>query len=122
MNEHELHLSEKAILNLIRALALEISEVGDKEAALIMNDEVSDEQAKLLMKANTFLSVFAAFLLKVIKNNDTETATLVLNVWLSKPIRDLTSIAFYDEIKNADKQMQESINEIEKYLNKKEEK
>jgi len=122
MNEHELHLSEKAILNLIRALALEVSEVGDKEAALIMNDEVSDEQAKLLMKANTFLSVFAAFLLKVIKDNDTETATLVLNVWLSKPIRDLTSIAFYDEIKNADKQMQENINEIEKYLNKKEEK
>ena len=122
MNEHELHLSEKAILNLIRALALEVSEIGGEEAALIMNDEVSDEQAKLLMKANTFLSVFAAFLLKVIKDNDTETATLVLNVWLSKPIRDLASIAFYDEIKNADKKLQESINEIEKYLNKKEEK
>lgn len=113
----EVYLSDKAKLKLIDALAGEVIEHGQAEAEIIASDSLTEEESVVLMKTNTFLTAFAMLLLEVVETEDTRLAKAILDVWTSSKIQDLVQQAFIEEIIEAQQSMENSIDELERFIN-----
>jgi hypothetical protein len=120
MSTNENHVADEALINLVRALAIEVTTHGSDEADLIMSGKLSDQDADTLMKANTFLSAFSSVLIQIVERQNPGFARLVMDVWTSDPIQTLVSLAFADEIQQATDRVQESILDLEREINKEE--
>lgn len=112
------HIADEALMNLIKALAIEVTMYGSDEADLILSGKLSDQDADTLMKANTFLSAFSSVLIQIVERQNPGFARLVMDVWTSEPIQTLVSLAFAEEIQQATDRVQESILDLEKEINK----
>jgi hypothetical protein len=116
MNNED-YLSDEAKINLIDALASQVLEHGQAEAEIIQSDNLTDEEATVLMKTNTLLVAFALLLLEVVERRDAVLAKAVLDIWTSEKIQDLIVYAFTDEIGEASKALADGIAELESLAN-----
>jgi histidyl-tRNA synthetase len=114
---NEVYLSDTAKLALIDALAGEVIQHGQAEAEIIASDSLTDKEADVLMKTNTFLTAFALLLLEVVERQDVALAKAVLDIWTSSKIQDLILHAFTDEIQAAQASVANEIDELEKIIN-----
>lgn len=117
-SEKELFLSDDALLALVSTLATEIVRYGEAESKLIENKKLSDDDVIVVMKANTLLTVFAMFLIKVVESKDIEVATSVVESWISPEIQDMVQIAFAEEIAEAAEVVTRGIDDLEDAVNK----
>lgn len=115
-DEKTLFLSDEAILALVSTLATEVVRHGEAESKLIESRKLSEEEVVSVMKANTLLTVFALFLVDVVKSEDIETAQRIVNCWISPVIQDLVSIAFAEEIDDAAEVVTQGIADLEDSL------
>lgn len=118
MNTNETYLSDKAVMNILKALTTEVVIHGSDESELVMESELSDSQKQTVMKANTFLSVFGGLLMHIIDTKNVPFARAVLNVWASKPIQELARLAFSEELADVHNRVTQQIDELEKFINK----
>lgn len=114
--EKELFLSDDALLALVSTLATEVVRFGEKESQLVESKRLSEEDVVVVMKANTLLTVFAMLLVEVVKSEDIETATKIVNCWISPAIQDMVSIAFAEEIEDAAEVVTQGISDLEDSL------
>lgn len=118
--DEEAYLSTTSMLKMIDALADEVIKAGEAESYLISNELLTDGEVNSVMKANTFLTVFATLLLRIVEKEKPEFAKMILDIWIDSPVRNLVRIAFADEIKAAVDHIAEGIEELEQLINKKE--
>jgi len=117
-DENELFLSDDALLALVSTLATEVVRYGEAESTLLENKRLSDEDVVIVMKANTLLTVFAMFLVKVVESKDIEMAKTVVEAWISPNIQDMVQIAFAEEIDEAAEVVTQGITNLEDIANK----
>jgi len=117
-DENELFLSDDALLALVSTLATEVVRYGEAESTLLENKRLSDEDVVIVMKANTLLTVFAMFLVKVVESKDIEMAKTVVEAWISPNIQDMVQIAFAEEIDDAAAVVTQGISNLEDIANK----
>jgi len=117
-DENELFLSDDALLALVSTLATEVVRYGEAESTLLENKRLSDEDVVIVMKANTLLTVFAMFLVKVVESKDIEMAKTVVEAWISPSIQDMVQIAFAEEIDDAAAVVTQGISNLEDIANK----
>ena len=117
-DEKELFLSDDALLALVSTLATEVVRYGEAESTLLENKKLSDEDVVIVMKANTLLTVFAMFLVKVVESKDIDMATTVVEAWISPSIQDMVQIAFAEEIQDAAEVVTQGISNLEDIANK----
>jgi hypothetical protein len=117
MKEEEIYLSTKTMMHLINALADEVIVHGEAEAYLINHEHLTDKQVATIMKTNTFLTAFATLLLKIVEKENPKFAKMILDIWVSSPVKDLVRIAFADEIASAVDNVAAQIDELEKIIN-----
>jgi len=117
-DEKELFLSDDALLALVSTLATEVVRYGEAESTLLDNKKLSDEDVVIVMKANTLLTVFAMFLVKVVESKDIDMATKVVEAWISPSIQDMVQIAFAEEIQDAAEVVTQGISNLEDIANK----
>jgi hypothetical protein len=117
-DENELFLSDDALLALVSTLATEVVRYGEAESTLLENKRLSDEDVVIVMKANTLLTVFAMFLVKVVESKDIEMAKTVVEAWISPSIQDMVQIAFAEEIDDAAEVVTQGISNLEDIANK----
>lgn len=115
-DEKTLFLSDDALLALVSTLATEVIRFGEKESQLIENKRLSDDDVTTVMKANTLLTVFAMLLVDVVKSEDIETASKIVNCWISPAVQDMVSIAFVEEINDAAEVVTQGIADLEDSL------
>jgi len=116
--DNELFLSDDALLALVSTLATEVVRYGEAESTLLENKRLSDEDVVIVMKANTLLTVFAMFLVKVVESKDIEMAKTVVEAWISPNIQDMVQIAFAEEIDEAAEVVTQGITNLEDIANK----
>lgn len=116
--DNELFLSDDSLLALVSTLATEIVRYGEAESQLLENKRLSDEDVVIVMKANTLLTVFAMFLVKVVESKDINMAKSVVEAWISPAIQDMVQIAFAEEIQDAADVVTEGIANLENIANK----
>lgn len=117
-DESKLYLSNDAIMALVSTLVTEVVRYGEEESLLIENKHITDNEAKVVMKANTLLTVFAMLLVRVVESKNIEFATAVVNCWISPVVQDMVQIAFAEEIEEAARVVTNGINDIETLANK----
>ena len=117
-DENKLYLSNDAIMALVSTLVTEVVRYGEEESLLIENKHITDNEAKVVMKANTLLTVFAMLLVKVVESKNIDFATAVVNCWISPVVQDMVQIAFAEEIEEAARVVTNGINDIETLANK----
>lgn len=117
-DENKLYLSNDAIMALVSTLVTEVVRYGEEESLLIENKHITDNEAKVVMKANTLLTVFAMLLVRVVESKNIEFATAVVNCWISPVVQDMVQIAFAEEIEEAARVVTNGINDIETLANK----
>lgn len=117
-DETKLYLSNDAIMALVSTLVTEVVRYGEEESLLIENKHITDNEAKVVMKANTLLTVFAMLLVRVVESKNIEFATAVVNCWISPVVQDMVQIAFAEEIEEAARVVTNGINDIETLANK----
>ena len=117
-DESKLYLSNDAIMALVSTLVTEVVRYGEEESLLIENKHITDNEAKVVMKANTLLTVFAMLLVRVVESKNIEFATAVVNCWISPVVQDMVQIAFAEEIEEAARIVTNGINDIETLANK----
>lgn len=117
-DESKLYLSNDAIMALVSTLVTEVVRYGEEESLLIENKHITDNEAKVVMKANTLLTVFAMLLVKVVESKNIDFATAVVNCWISPVVQDMVQIAFAEEIEEAARVVTNGINDIETLANK----
>lgn len=117
-DEKELFLSDDALLALVSTLATEVVRYGEAESALLENKKLSDEDIVTVMKANTLLTVFAMFLVKVVESKNIDMAQTVVEAWISPSIQDMVQIAFAEEIQDAAMVVTQGISNLEDIANK----
>lgn len=117
-DENELFLSDDALLALVSTLATEVVRYGEAESTLLENKRLSEEDVVIVMKANTLLTVFAMFLVKVVESKDIEMAKTVVEAWISPSIQDMVQIAFAEEIDDAAEVVTQGISNLEDIANK----
>lgn len=113
----DVYLSDTAVISLVDALAEEVIKYGEEEAKLIASDKLSEEETFTLMKTNTLLTAFAMFILNVVNTKDVPTARQILKVWTSTTMQDLIQYAFTDEILSANNNIEQDIDELERFVN-----
>lgn len=113
-------MSNEVLFNLVKALAIEVTNHGADESELVITGNLSDEDADVIMKANTFLSAFAAVLIQIVDKQNPGFARMVLDVWSSEPIQKLVQLAFMDEINEAVERLQQGIADLENFANNEE--
>ena len=116
--DNELFLSDDALLALVSTLATEVVRYGEAESTLLEHKRLSDEDVIIVMKANTLLTVFAMFLVKVVESKDIEMAKTVVEAWISPNIQDMVQIAFAEEIDEAAEVVTQGITNLEDIANK----
>lgn len=116
--DNELFLSDDSLLALVSTLATEIVRYGEAESQLLENKRLSDEDVVIVMKANTLLTVFAMFLVKVVESKDINMAKSVVEAWISPSIQDMVQIAFAEEIQDAADVVTEGIANLEDIANR----
>lgn len=116
--DNELFLSDDSLLALVSTLATEIVRYGEAESQLLENKRLSDEDVVIVMKANTLLTVFAMFLVKVVESKDINMAKSVVEAWISPAIQDMVQIAFAEEIQDAANVVTEGIANLEDIANR----
>ena len=116
--DNELFLSDDALLALVSTLATEVVRYGEAESTLLENKRLSDEDVVIVMKANTLLTVFAMFLVKVVESKDIDMAKTVVEAWISPAIQDMVQIAFAEEIDDAADVVTQGISNLEDIANK----
>lgn len=116
--DNELFLSDDSLLALVSTLATEIVRYGEAESQLLENKRLSDEDVVIVMKANTLLTVFAMFLVKVVESKDIDMAKAVVEAWISPAIQDMVQIAFAEEIQDAADVVTEGIANLENIANR----
>lgn len=116
--DNELFLSDDSLLALVSTLATEIVRYGEAESQLLENKRLSDEDVVIVMKANTLLTVFAMFLVKVVESKDINMAKSVVEAWISPAIQDMVQIAFAEEIQDAADVVTEGIANLEDIANR----
>ena len=116
--DNELFLSDDALLALVSTLATEVVRYGEAESTLLENKRLSDEDVVIVMKANTLLTVFAMFLVKVVESKDIEMAKTVVEAWISPNIQDMVKKAFAEEIDEAAEVVTQGITNLEDIANK----
>ena len=116
--DNELFLSDDALLALVSTLATEVVRYGEAESALLEHKRLSDEDVIIVMKANTLLTVFAMFLVKVVESKDIDMAKTVVEAWISPAIQDMVQIAFAEEIDDAADVVTQGISNLEDIANK----
>jgi len=114
--DNQIHLSEDAVFALVSTLATEVVRYGEREAQIIENKKLSDEDVVTVMKANTLLTVFAMLLVEVVKSEDIEMAQRIVTCWISPAIQDMVSIAFAEEIEDAAEVITQGIADLEDSL------
>lgn len=120
MNESDSPLTDEAVLNLVRALAVEVTDHGSQEAELMFSQTLTDEEIGVVMKANTFLSAFSAVLIQIVERQNPGFARLVVDTWTSDAVQHLVQLAFAEEIEKAAQEIEDSISKLEKEINKEE--
>jgi hypothetical protein len=116
--DNELFLSDDALLALVSTLATEVVRYGEAESTLLEHKRLSDEDVIIVMKANTLLTVFAMFLVKVVESKDIDMAKTVVEAWISPAIQDMVQIAFAEEIDDAADVVTQGISNLEDIANK----
>lgn len=116
--DNELFLSDDALLALVSTLATEVVRYGEAESTLLEHKRLSDEDVIIVMKANTLLTVFAMFLVKVVESKDIDMAKTVVEAWISPAIQDMVQIAFAEEIDDAADVITQGISNLEDIANK----
>lgn len=115
---HTLFLSEDATFALVSTMATEVIRFGEMESRLIENKKLTEDEIVTVMKANTLLTVFAMFLVRVVDSKDLESAQSVVNCWISPAVQDMVQIAFADEIEHAARVVTNGIDDLEAVANK----
>jgi hypothetical protein len=118
--DEERYLSTVSMMHMIDALADEVIKVGEAESYLINSEVLTDNEITAVMKANTFLTVFATLLLRIVEKEKPEFARMILDIWIDSPVKNLIRLAFAEEIKAAVDHIAEGIDELEQLVNKKE--
>lgn len=113
----DVYLSDTAKLSLVDALAGEVIKQGEAEASIISSTSLTDDEAEVLIKSNTFLTTFAVFLLEIVERKDAQLAKAVLDVWTSETIQELVQYAFEDEIAQAQQALADDIDTLELFIN-----
>ena len=116
MNDYN-YLTDKSMLSLIDALADEVIKHGEEEARMIADEKLTNQQILTIMKANTFLTVFATLLIKIVEKENPTFAKAVLDIWVSGPIQDMVQMAFAGEIESATNRIAAGIDELEQIIN-----
>lgn len=114
------NFTDEAVLNLVKALAVEVADHGSQEAELMFSKTMTDEEIGVVMKANTFLSAFSAVLIQIVERQNPGFARLVMDTWTSDAVQHLVQLAFAEEIEHAAQEIENSISKIEKEINKEE--
>jgi hypothetical protein len=115
--EEETYLSPESMMKLIDALADEVIKAGEAESYLINSELLNDSQVVSVMKANTFLTVFATLLLRIVEREKPEFARMILDIWINSPVKNLVRLAFAEEIAEAVNHIAEGIDELEQHIN-----
>jgi len=110
-------LTDDAVLKIVKALAIEVTEQGSKEADLILSPTMTEEEISVVMKANTFLSAFSAVLIQIVEKQNPGFARLVVDTWTSESIQHLVQLAFAEEIAEIAKELEADILKLEKEIN-----
>jgi len=117
--DEERYLSPESMMKMIDALAIEVIKAGEAESYLINNELLTNEQVTTVMKANTFLTVFATLLLRIVEREKPEFAKMILDIWIDSPVKNLVRLAFAEEIEAAVAHIADGINELEQLINRK---
>lgn len=118
MSDPESNLTDTAVLRLVQALAIEVTEQGGKEAELLFSETMTEDEISTVMKANTFLSAFSAVLIQIVERQNPGFARLVVEAWTSESIQHLVQLAFAEEIEKVVNELESDILELEKEINK----
>lgn len=113
----DVYLSDTAVISLVDALAEEIIKYGEEEAKLIASDKLDEDETVVLMKTNTLLTAFAMFILNVVNTKNVPVARQLLKVWTSSTMQDLIQYAFTEEILTANNNIEQDIDELERFVN-----
>lgn len=114
----EMSFNEDAVLALVHSMAAQISEVGLAATDMMMLPNLTDEQLTLMMKSNLFLTAFAMLLIDICKYKDVNAANSVMSVWTADKIRELTQVAYAEEIHAMKESLANDIQDIENWANK----
>jgi hypothetical protein len=117
-DDNLLYLTEDATFALVSTLATEVIRYGEDEAKLIEHPKLKENEVITVMKANTLLTVFAMFLVRVVESKDIKSAEMIVNSWVSPAVQDMVQIAFADEIEHAASVVTRGIDDIEFAVNK----
>lgn len=119
MSEKEkIVLTEDGLFNVVGGIMAEMVRFADEEATLV-EENILDEAAKIkVMKANTLLTFATMFAFAIVETRNLPAARLFLEVWNYPIVRDLTNIAFKEEIDAATASVDEMLSMLEEEANK----
>jgi len=115
--EDEMFFNEESLIALMRSMAVQIASVGLDSVEMMTWPNLEDEQLALMMKGNLFLTVFTMLLASIGQDNDVEAAKRVVQVWSSEKVRELTKVAYADEINNLKQHIDDDIQKLENMVN-----
>lgn len=118
MSSEDIFITEDALYDVVTGIMAEMIRWADAEADLIENKKVDEAVFPVIMKANTLLTFAAMNAFAIVETRNVEAAKLFLETWNTQVVRDLTGIAFKEEIDAAHAQVDSMISALEEEANK----
>jgi hypothetical protein len=118
MSEHKVTITEDAMFNVVGGILSEMVKSAEAEAELISGDGLSEDAKKTLMKSNSLLTFATISVFGILESRNTVAGKILLDTWNYPVVRDLTEIAFKEEIDAAYASVDDMISKLETEANK----
>lgn len=116
--EDTTYMTDDALFQMTASLMVEMIRCGEAEAVLLEEKSLNPEQNTVVMKANTMLTFATLVLFQIVEEEIRDAAVAVAKIWSSDMMRDLTSIAFKEEIETAHASLNDAVARLEEVANK----
>lgn len=117
-SDNTIHITEDGLFDVVTGLLAEIVRSADAESELVEAENLTKEQKSIVMKANTLLTFAAMHAFAIVETRNIESARLLLEVWSYPTVRELTEIAFAEEIAAAKALVDQMVEQMEQEANK----